>query len=127
MKRIQIKKDDIKEYLKQRKERNQQRMEERKNSPFAKKMEPIYFWMNRLSLLLHFLWAVVLNFVIESISRHSVVPAWEYLTTSPWAFLFNTYMIFITFLLVYLIRRRVFLRIIIYAFRFEPRLDIVSP
>jgi phosphoglycerol transferase MdoB-like AlkP superfamily enzyme len=113
MKRIQIKKDDIKEYLKQRKERNQQRMEERKNSPFAKKMEPIYFWMNRLSLLLHFLWAVVLNFVIESISRHSVVPAWEYLTTSPWAFLFNTYMIFITFLLVYLIRRRVFLRIIL--------------
>ena len=113
MKRIQIKKDDIKEYLKQRKERNQQRMEERKNSPFAKKMEPIYFWMNRLSLLLHFLWAVVLNFVIESISRHSVVPAWEYLATSPWAFLFNTYMIFITFLLVYLIRRRVFLRIIL--------------
>ncbi len=113
MKHIQIKKEDIKEYLKQRKERNQQRMEERKNSAFTQKMEPVYFWMNRLSLLLHFLWAVVLNFVIESISRHSVVPAWEYMITSPWAFLFNTYMIFITFLLVYLIRRRVFLRIII--------------
>ena len=113
MKFVKIRKEDIKEYLKQRKERNQQRMEERKNSAFAKKMAPIYLWMNRLSLLLHFLWAVVLNFVIESISRHSVVPAWKYMTTSPWAFLFNTYMIFITFLLVYLIRRRVFLRIIL--------------
>jgi len=113
MKFVKTRKEDIKEYLKQRKERNQQRMEERKNSAFAKKMAPIYFWMNRLSLLLHFLWAVVLNFVIESISRHSVVPAWKYMTTSPWAFLFNTYMIFITFLLVYLIRRRVFLRIIL--------------
>ena len=37
MKFEKIRKEDIKEYLKQRKERNQQRMEERKNSAFAKK------------------------------------------------------------------------------------------
>ena len=35
---------------------------------------------------------------------------------SPWTFLFNTYLIFITFLLVYLVRRRVFVRILITAF-----------
>ena len=116
MKLKKIRKEDIKEYLKQRKERRAAILEKRKNSPFAKKMAPIYMWMNRLSLPLQFLWACVINFVIEAISRHSPVPAWEYMTTSPWAFLFNAYMIFITFLLVYLVRRRVFVRIIITVF-----------
>ena len=113
MKRIQIRKEDIKEYLRQRKERRQQILEKRRNSKFAKKMQPVYKWMNRFSLPLHFLLSCVINVVIEAISRHSLGPALDYMVSTPWTFLYNTYMIFITFLLVYLVRRRVFFRIII--------------
>lgn len=116
MKRIQISKEDIKEYLKQRKERREAILEKRKNSAFAKKMEPVYLWMNRFSLLLHALLACAINFTIEAISRYSVAEVWNYLVSTPWTFLFNAYMIFITFLLVYLVRRRVFARIIITVF-----------
>ena len=116
MKRIQIRKEDIKEYLRQRKERRQQILEKRRNGKFAKKMQPIYKWMNIFSLPLHFLLSCVINLVIEAISRHSLGPALEYMVSTPWTFLYNTYMIFITFLLVYLVRRRVFFRIIITVF-----------
>ena len=113
MKRIQIRKEDIKEYLRQRKERRQQILEKRRNSKFAQKMQPVYKWMNVFSLPLHFLLSCVINVVIEAISRHSLGPALDYMVSTPWTFLYNTYMIFITFLLVYLVRRRVFFRIII--------------
>jgi len=116
MKRIQIRKEDIKEYFRQRKERRQQILEKRRNGKFAKKMQPIYKWMNVFSLPLHFLLSCVINLVIEAISRHSLMPALEYMVSTPWTFLYNTYMIFITFLLVYLVRRRVFFRIIITVF-----------
>lgn len=116
MKKIQINKEDIKEYLRQRKVRRQQILEKQRNSKFAKAMAPVYLWMNRLSLLLQFLLAGGINFTIEAISRHSMREAWEYMTVTPWPFLFNTYMIFVTFLLVYIVKRRVFLRIIISVF-----------
>lgn len=116
MKNIKISIEDIKTYLKQRKERRAAIMEKRRNSAFAKKMAPIYRWMNRLSLPLQFLLSCAINLVIEAISRHSLWPAWDYMVSSPWTFLFNAYMIFSTFLLVYLVKRRVFLRIIVSVF-----------
>ena len=116
MKKIQISKEDIKQYFQQRKQRRQAILEKQRNSKFAKAMAPVYLWMNRFSLILQFLLAGIINFTIEAISRHSAGKAWEYLTMTPWPFLFNTYMIFVTFLLVYIVRRRVFFRIIISAF-----------
>jgi len=113
MKLKKIKFADLKECFKEKKAKRDEKIEKRLNSPFGKKMQPIYKWMNRFSVLLHFVLAFAINFVIEAISRHNVVGAWEYLTVSPLAFLFNTYIIFITFILVYLVRRRVFMRIII--------------
>ena len=113
----QIRKEDIKEFLKQRKERRQERRvareEKRNNSKFIKTMREVSVWMNRFSLLLHALLSCLIYFVIEAISRHSVVKAWDYMLVSPWTFLFNAYMIFATFLLVYIVRRREFARIII--------------
>lgn len=113
MKIKKVKFSDIKEYLKKKKARREEIIEKRKNSAFSKKMQPVFKWMNRLSVLLHFVLAFVINFVIEAISRHSVSRAWGYLTMSPWAYLFNVYIIFITFIVAYLVRRRVFMRIII--------------
>ncbi|MBR4113693.1 MAG: LTA synthase family protein, partial [Anaerotignum sp.] len=44
---------------------------------------------------------------------HSVMAAWEYSRVSTKAFLYNAFMIFITFSITYLFRRRVFVRVII--------------
>ena len=64
-----LKKEDIKRHFKERKERRERILEKRRNSPFAKKMQPVYKWMNRLSLPLQYLLACVINFLIEVISR----------------------------------------------------------
>ena len=108
-----IKKEDVKAYWKARKERRSRIIEERRNSEFAKKMRPVYDIMNRLSLLFHGLLACLINFAIEAISRHSVFEAWGYMTETPLVFFYNAFMIFVTFSIVYLFRRRVFVRIII--------------
>ncbi|MEE1087322.1 MAG: LTA synthase family protein [Schaedlerella sp.] len=111
-----LKKEDIIEYRRKRKERRERILKERRNSMFAKKMQPVYKWMNHLSLILHYLLACVLNFVIEIISRHSITEAWDYMTGTPKVFLFNAFLIWVTFFIVYLVRRRVFARILISVF-----------
>ena len=88
----------------------------KREDKFAKKMEPVYRIMNRLSLLFHALLACLINFVIEAISRHSVLQAWDYMTGTPLVFLYNAFMIFMTFSIVYLFKRRAFVRIIISVF-----------
>lgn len=108
-----IKKEDVKAYWKARKERRERILEERRNSAFARKMKPVYLFMNRISLLLHAVLACAINFIIEAISRHSAVEAWEYMTGTPLVFLYNAFMIFVTFSVVYLVKRRMFVRIII--------------
>ena len=92
-----IKKEDVKAYWRARKERRERILEERRNSAFARRMKPVYQFMNRISLLLHAVLACMINFVIEAISRHSAVEAWEYMTGTPLVFLYNAFMIFITF------------------------------
>ncbi len=115
MKRIH--KNGMREILQQKKQRRQEKLAKKReryeNSSWGKTMKKVAETCNRISLLLHFVLAFGINFVIETISRHSAIKAWEYLSVSPRAFLFNTYMIFATFFLVYIFRRRVFTRIII--------------
>lgn len=111
-----LKKEDIKQHFKSKKERRQRILEARRNSPFARKMQPVYRWMNRLSLPLQYLLACVINFVIELVSRLSFFEAWDYMVGTPLVFLYNAFMIFVTFMLVYLVRRRVFTRILISVF-----------
>ena len=108
-----LKKEDIKEYWKERRIRRARIIEERRNSEFSKKMKPVYGFMNRFSLVFHALLACLINFAIEAISRHSVFEAWSYMTETPLVFLYNAFMIFMTFSVVYLFKRRVFVRIII--------------
>ena len=110
-----LKKEDVIAYWKGRHERRERILEARRNSAFAKKMQPVYAFMNRFSLIFHALLACIINFVIEAISRHSVVAAWDYLTGTPMVFLYNAFMIFVTFSIVYLFKRRIFVRMIIGA------------
>ncbi len=126
MKHIKIEKKDIKEYMQQKKQRMKEKKAEReekrkakeeayRNSAFGHTMQKVCTIMNQISLLLHVFLACGINFVIEALSRHSLVKAWEYLVISPEAFLFNSYMIFATLLIVYIVRRRLFARLIISA------------
>lgn len=110
-----LKKEDVIAYWKGRHERRERILEARRNSAFAKKMQPVYAFMNRFSLVFHALLACIINFVIEAISRHSVVAAWDYMTGTPMVFLYNAFMIFVTFSIVYLFKRRIFVRMIIGA------------
>ena len=110
-----LKKEDVIAYWKGRHERRERILEARRNSAFAKKMQPVYAFMNRFSLIFHALLACIINFVIEAISRHSIVAAWDYMTGTPLVFLYNAFMIFVTFSIVYLFKRRIFVRMIIGA------------
>ncbi len=111
-----LKREDIKRHFQEKKERRQRILEERRSSSRAKKMQPVYKWMNRLSLPLHFLLACVINFLIELISRLSFFEAWNYMVGTPLVFLYNAFLIFATFSIVYLVRRRVFARILLSVF-----------
>ena len=81
------------------------------NSPKFK--EPVCKYLNRFSLIFHYILSCFIVFIIEAISRHSVVSAWGFLVKSPKAFLLNAFLIFATFSVVYLVKRRIFTRIII--------------
>ena len=55
-------------------------------------------------------------FFIEAMSRHSIWNAWEFLQERPLVFFYNAFLIFTTTLIVYLFRRRVFVRTILFIF-----------
>lgn len=111
-----LNKENIKASWQARKARREHILEQRRNSKFAKKMQPVYRVMNLLSPLFHFLLACILNFLIEVVSRHSLFEAWDYMVGTPLPFLFNAFLITVTFSIVYLVRRRVFARILLSVF-----------
>ncbi len=67
--------------------------------------------LNKYSLLFHALWSMILEFAIESFSRHSLTEGVAFMTGSPLVFLYNALLIFMTFTVVYLVRRRTVLRL----------------
>ena len=71
---------------------------------------------NRFALLLHAVACFAGYFLIEAISRHSLREAAIFLDERTKVFLFNTFLIWVTTLVVFLVRRRVFLRILIASF-----------
>ena len=71
---------------------------------------------NRYSLLFHVLLSMLLCFAIESISRHSIGSAFGFFALHTWAFAYNSFLIFASLSLVYLIRRRMLGRILISGF-----------
>ena len=88
------------------------RIHERCSGPLEK---PIAF-ANRFSLVLHALLSWVIYFIMEAVSRHSAVEAWSFMTESTAVFAYNSFMIFMSFMLVYLVRRRIFMRLLISFF-----------
>ncbi|MCI8506296.1 MAG: LTA synthase family protein [Lachnospiraceae bacterium] len=70
----------------------------------------------RHSLLSAFLAAVVLNFLVELLSRRSLLKPLFFMITRPHIFLYNTCIIFWCFSLLLLVRRRLFLGTVISIF-----------
>ena len=73
-------------------------------------------YLNMFSVPLQFLAVCVGYYFIEAISRHSLFSAMDFMTERPLVFLYNAFLIFTTTLIVYLFRRRVFWRTILFIF-----------
>ena len=73
-------------------------------------------YLNMFSVSLQFLAVCVGYYFIEAISRHSLFSAMDFMTERPLVFLYNAFLIFTTTLIVYLFRRRVFWRTILFIF-----------
>lgn len=71
---------------------------------------------NRISLLLHALVSAAGYFLIEAISRHSFTEAWDFMTGRSLVFAYNAALIFTSSLIVYLFRRRCFIRVLLVMF-----------
>lgn len=71
---------------------------------------------NRFSILLHAVACLLGYFVIEAISRHSFLEAWLFVEDRTKVFLYNAFLIFVTTLAVYFVRRRIFARILLTVF-----------
>ena len=75
------------------------------------KKQKIVNFFNKTSLIWHMVMAICLCLFIESCSRHSVKEAFMFLADTPWIFLYNSLIIFVTLLVVYLFRKRIAIRV----------------
>ena len=71
--------------------------------------------VNKYSLVFHALASMMIELFIESFSRHSAVAGVAFMVESPLVFLYNSLLIFMTLMIVYLVKRRAVLRLAISA------------
>lgn len=84
----------------------------KKPSAFFNK-EKVVAFLNRTSLLWHMVLSLFLCFFIESVSRHSVLKSLQFMVEKPLIFLYNSLIVFATFFVVYLVRKRIAMRLVI--------------
>lgn len=60
--------------------------------------------------------AFSINFIIEAVSRRSVFACLDYMTGSPMTYFYNTFMIFVTFSIAFLVKRRIFAYVMVSFF-----------
>ena len=72
--------------------------------------------LNKISLPLQMAAVLIGYYIIEAISRHSLREAFLFVQERPLVYLYNAGLIFLTTLVVYLVRRRVFVRTLLFIF-----------
>lgn len=72
--------------------------------------------LNKYSILFHALLACAIVFFVELLSRRSIVSTASFFGGHTMAFFYNAFIVFVSLSLVYLFRRRAFVRIIITGF-----------
>lgn len=70
-------------------------------------------FFNKYSLVFHALIAMTIVFIVEVISRRNFISACKFVDTHTLAFMYNSFLVFVSLALVYLFRRRAFARVII--------------
>lgn len=80
---------------------------------YKEDMQFVINFMNRYSLILHFIWCACMCFLIECFSRRSFMKAAGFLIQTPLTFMYNTLIIFITLLIVYFFKRRTLMRFVL--------------
>ena len=87
-----------------------------KKKPHTEKYYKRIAFLNKYSLVFHFLLSCFLTFMIEVISRRSFISACSFVGGHTLAYLYNAFIIFASLTLVYLVRRRALLRLLISGF-----------
>lgn len=82
----------------------------------SEKYYKVMDFLNKYSLAFHALLSFFVVFVVEVISRRDLTSAMTFITQSPYAYTYNSFLVFASLTLVYLFRRRAFSRLIISAF-----------
>lgn len=72
-------------------------------------------FFEKYALILHIPLAMLLVLVNESLSRHSLIEGFGFITNHTGAFLYNSFIIYVILLLVFLSTRRLFMRIVMMA------------
>ncbi len=73
-------------------------------------------FLNRFSILFHALLACAICFVIEWVSRHSFLEACQFMVDRNLVFLYNSLIVFASLMLVYTVKRRALMRLVISSF-----------
>lgn len=89
------------------------KIQEKQNRPVSARTQKVCNVLNRYSLVFHYLLSCLICLVIECASRHSLLSGLAFIGLQPLVFLYNAMIVFITFLPVYLFRRRSLARIVI--------------
>lgn len=87
-----------------------------KKKPHSEKYYKRIDFLNKYSLVFHFILACALTFIIEVISRHNVVSALNFMAEHTLAYLYNAFIVFASLSLVYLFRLRAQMRLLISGF-----------
>ena len=93
--------------------REKRRAREKKHFLKPEQKEKLVAFLNRYSLIFHYLLACSVCFVIEIISRHSFVSAFIFIFDRGLVFLYNSMIVFTSLHLVYFFRRRALMRTVI--------------
>ena len=104
----------IKNFFLKKKENKQNK--EAKNWISSEKKERIVRFLNRYSLIFHAFLACGICFTIEWVSRHSFMEAFTFVFDRSLVFLYNSMLVYVSLLFVYLFRRRVMMRTFISVF-----------
>ena len=72
-------------------------------------------FLDKYALIFHIPLAMLLVLVNESLSRHSLIDGFGFIVNHPGAYLYNSYIIYVILLLVFLSPRRLFMRLVMMA------------
>lgn len=93
--------------------REKRNSREKKHFLKPEQKEKLIAFLNRYSLIFHYLLACSVCFLIEMISRHSFTSAFMFMFDRSLVFLYNSLIVFTSLHLVYFFRRRALMRTII--------------